>query len=247
MSKHHSFNTRIAKDIGIVPAIILNNLDYWLEKNIANNKHYYDGSYWTYNSVRAFSDLFPYMSANTIRNALNKLEELELIKTGNYNKVGYDKTKWYTITDYGKCILQNKQIDLPKVTNGTAKSNKPIPDINTDINTNVNIKTIVEKKELDDIPYNEIIDYLNKVLGSRYRNTSNNQTVIRARWNDGFRLEDFKKVIDIKYNDWKDNEYSKFLRPATLFGTKFESYLNQPVAKKELSIEERNKLRYGES
>ena len=145
MSRQHSFNIRVAEEIGIMPAVILNNIDYWIQKNIANNKHYYDGSYWTYNSVRAFSDLFPYVSANTIRNSLKKLEDLGYLKTGNYNKVGYDKTKWYSITNLGYCILQNKQNDLPKVPNGLTKSNEPIPNINTNINADIN-KTVLEQE-----------------------------------------------------------------------------------------------------
>lgn len=53
---------------------------------------------------------------------------------------------------------------------------------------------------------------------------------IHARWEDGFRLEDFKMVISKKSKGWKDDpEMSKYLRPSTLFGTKFESYLNEKV------------------
>ena len=79
------------------------------------------------------------------------------------------------------------------------------------------------------VPYVEIITYLNDVAGKSYR-TSTNKTkdLIKARWNENFRMEDFKKVIDIKNNEWKDNEdMQKFIRPETLFGPKFEGYLNQ--------------------
>lgn len=108
-------------------------------------------------------------------------------------------------------------------------------------------KTIVNKKQLDDIPYKEVINYLNEVLGTKYRVVESTNKFIRARWNEGNTLEDFKEVIDTKYSEWKDNEYSKYLRPSTLFGTKFNEYLNQPQKEKELSMEERNKARYGES
>ena len=57
--------------------------------------------------------------------------------------------------------------------------------------------------------------------------------LIKARWNEGFRYDDFKKVIDIKTEEWlNDPRMSMFLRPETLFGTKFESYMNQKSAKK---------------
>lgn len=83
--------------------------------------------------------------------------------------------------------------------------------------------------ELDDIPYKEIIDYLNEKTGSQFRNTTKKtQTLIKARFAEGFNLDDFKKVIDTKATEWlNDSKMSKFLRPETLFGTKFESYLNQ--------------------
>lgn len=83
--------------------------------------------------------------------------------------------------------------------------------------------------ELDDIPYKEIIDYLNEKTNSQFRNsTKKTQTLIKARFAEGFNLDDFKKVIDTKAAEWlNDSKMSKFLRPETIFGTKFESYLNQ--------------------
>lgn len=80
------------------------------------------------------------------------------------------------------------------------------------------------------IPYKEIIDYLNLITSSNYRSTTNKtRDLIKARYNEGFILDDFKLVIEKKYQEWANTEYSKYLRPETLFGTKFESYLNQPI------------------
>src|SRR5690625_2701779 len=75
----------------------------------------------------------------------------------------------------------------------------------------------------------EIVTYLNRVADKNYRHTTRKtQDFIRARMNEGFTVDDFKKVIDIKNDEWKDNpKMQKFIRPETLFGTKFESYLNQ--------------------
>ncbi|MEC1428930.1 conserved phage C-terminal domain-containing protein [Bacillus sonorensis] len=85
------------------------------------------------------------------------------------------------------------------------------------------------KNEKDEIPYKLIIDLLNKVAGTRYRyTTEKTKKDIKARWNEGFRFEDFKHVILVKTEEWlNDPAMNKFLRPQTLFGTKFESYLNQ--------------------
>ena len=78
------------------------------------------------------------------------------------------------------------------------------------------------------IPYREIIDYLNLKAGTSYKATSKKtQTLIHARCAEGFSLDDFKTVIDKKITEWKGTEFEKFIRPETLFGTKFESYLNQ--------------------
>jgi len=74
----------------------------------------------------------------------------------------------------------------------------------------------------------EIITYLNVILDSSYQHTAKKtQEVIKARIKDGYTVEDFKIVIDKKYKEWLGTEQSKYLRPETLFGTKFEGYLNQ--------------------
>lgn len=102
-------------------------------------------------------------------------------------------------------------------------------DNNTFNNTNNNTKNILSSK-LEEIPYKKIIDYLNQVTGRNYRNVEANKKLIKARWNEGNHFEDFKKVIDIKTADWLKNEtYSQYLRPSTLFGPKFDNYLNQVV------------------
>lgn len=85
-----------------------------------------------------------------------------------------------------------------------------------------------------------IIDYLNQKLNTRYRyDNTKTQAHIKARFNQGFIVDDFYKVIDTKYNEWFGTEQAIYLRPETLFGTKFESYLNQKVVEK--GIEKSNK------
>ena len=87
-------------------------------------------------------------------------------------------------------------------------------------NENVNINELV----------NRVIDYLNTKCKTRYKaNTNDVKKHLIARINEGYTYEDFVKVIDIKCAEWKGTEFEKFLRPATLFGSKFQSYLNQPV------------------
>ena len=78
-------------------------------------------------------------------------------------------------------------------------------------------------------PYKKIIEYLNKVANTNFRvETTSTRRKIKARWNEGFRFDDFKRVIDVKWQQWKDDDKMViYIRPETLFGTKFESYLQE--------------------
>jgi hypothetical protein len=143
-TKTHFFDIELAEKYGVNEAIILTNLKYWIEKNIANNKNFYDGEFWTYNSIKAFNQLFPYLSEKQIRYSLKKLEDLKIIKTGNYNKLKYDRTTWYAIID--KSILQYGNFHLTKGINGDDTEGKPIPDINQIVNTYNNKENSFSKK-----------------------------------------------------------------------------------------------------
>lgn len=107
----HHFKIEEAEKYGIEKAVILYNIRFWLEKNKANNSNIYekDGKqyYWTYNSARAFKELFPYMTERSITRYLTELEECGELISGSFNKHKYDRTKWYTHNDY--CISQNDE------------------------------------------------------------------------------------------------------------------------------------------
>ena len=131
----HFFDTDIAEKYGINAAILLQNIGYWTKINEANNINYFDGTYWTYNSRKAYKKLFPYMSERQIFTALQKLIDNDIIITGHYSKLAYDRTLWYALTQKGKCILHFDTMDIAKMSNGYCGNVKPITDINTDINT----------------------------------------------------------------------------------------------------------------
>ena len=77
--------------------------------------------------------------------------------------------------------------------------------------------------------YKVIIDYLNAATGAKFRATSKaTQAHINARFKEGYTVEDFKTVIDRKSAEWKGTRFEQYLCPETLFGTKFEKYLNAP-------------------
>ena len=215
----HIFDIEIAKTYGVNAAILLENLGYWIKQNEANETNYYDGYYWTFNSRRAYREIFPYMSERQIDTAFRKLIDGGLVITGHYNKLAYDRTLWYALTQKGKCILHFDGMETDILQNGNNQNVKPIPDINTDKNTNVNAdkNTTVAA----------IVDYLNKAAGTNYRaSTKATARHIEARLNEGFTTQDFFTVIDKKVAEWKGCEMEKYLRPETLFGSKFEGYLN---------------------
>lgn len=83
-----------------------------------------------------------------------------------------------------------------------------------------------QPKEPD--PTEEVIDHLNQRAGTHYKaTTANTRKLIKARLKEGFTVEDLKLVVDKKCADWLNNrDMAQYLRPETLFGTKFESYLN---------------------
>lgn len=84
-----------------------------------------------------------------------------------------------------------------------------------------------EDKEGEKNIYAPVISFLNEKAGTKYKPTSSKtQSLIRARMNEGFTLEDFQVVIDKKCAEWLGTDMEKYLRPETLFGTKFEGYLN---------------------
>lgn len=146
---NHSFSVVIATRFTIEKAILIENLAFWINKNIANKTNFKDGHYWTFNSAEAFAELFPYMSSSSISRWLRELENDGVIKSGKYNKLKYDKTKWYTIIDKDILIhytlTQNEQ-SITQPDSSESQAEQPIPDINTDVTTDVNLTTTIPKE-----------------------------------------------------------------------------------------------------
>lgn len=136
----HSFEVDIAVKYGVNAAILLNNIYFWCQKNKANKHNFFDGSYWTYNSRSAFAEIFPYLSERQIKTALDKLIDDGVIKTGCYNKNIWDKSLWYTLTDKGWSIMQERRIDIAEMSNRLDEDVRPIPDSKTTDNKTTNNK-----------------------------------------------------------------------------------------------------------
>lgn len=149
MLEYINFKTVVAMNVGVKGAIILQNLSYWIEKNRANEKHFHDGEYWTYNSIKAFIDIFPFWSKRIVERELNKLEEDGYILTGNYNKSPYDRTKWYALTEKSKCYfkvpshcMNNESTEWGNGKNQMVKWGKPNGEMKTTKRGNENHQTV---------------------------------------------------------------------------------------------------------
>lgn len=145
-------------------------------------------------------------SETKISTAINKLVNLGYIEI-----IKFDGRKRYIksrIKNFESLPLKNLKSEFKK-----------IKDINIYNNINNNL-------------YIYIINYLNAKAKTNYRNSTNKtKNLIKARINEGFTKDDFIKVIDNKVQEWLNTDMEKYLRPETLFGTKFESYLNQKTNK----------------
>lgn len=138
--------------------------------------------------------------------------------------------------------INNFEGSMHKIVNTSPQKSLNPPHKNVKENITSNNNTSNNKKNNvglapDDVPYQEIINFLNNQLGTKYHaSSSKTRSLIKARWNDGFRLDDFKQVILNKAAEWQNNsDMAKYLRPETLFGTKFEAYLNQKRVEKNKS------------
>jgi len=239
---------KLATEIGLNEAIVLQQMHYWLKKS----NHNYDGRRWIYNSFPEWQKHFPFWSVMTIKRAVYSLEKQNLLYVGNYNKAKFDKTKWYSI-NYEKLegmkrpSYQNDTTSVPKRNDGVYQNDTTNTRDYTEITTETTNNNILSgNPTVSRIPYKEIVDYLNEKTGKNFKHkTAKTRKFIEARWNQDFRLDDFKKVIDIKTDEWLNTDSDKYLRPETLFGTKFESYLNQKTQPS--GMDQLNRMKYDES
>lgn len=102
-----SFDVEVAKEITVEGAIILNHIYFWVRKNQINGKNFHKGKYWTYNSCKGFADYFQCITERVVSLRLKKLEDDGYIQTGTFSKSMMNRTKWYTLTEKGLCLLNH--------------------------------------------------------------------------------------------------------------------------------------------
>lgn len=172
----------------------------------------------------------------TVRLALRTFEQFEMIEISDNQMINISNWgKHQNVDGLEKIREQNRlrkqrERDSKRINSPQIKEIKVSRDITGHVTENH--ATEIDKdidKEKALIHYVEILDYLNEKAGTRFKSkTEKTKRLIKARCNEGFTKDDFLQVIDIKTAEWlKDSNMSKYLRPETLFGPKFESYLNQ--------------------
>ena len=163
-----------------------------------------------------------------------KIEELVFKKDLKNLKPSIKENEKQGFKNFESKDLKNSNACIEKISN------------NKELNNNNNLN-----KELNNNIYKEAVDYLNQKAGTKYKSSSKNTIKhIKARINDGYTLEDFKIVIDKKCSEWLKKDMEKYLCPETLFGSKFEKYLNQKIIYKNIGIpastQETKKIKWGE-
>ena len=120
----HAFNVEEAIKYGVDRAILLQHIRFWCNQNAGKEDSTHDGRVWMYQSVEDMHKHYPYWSTHKLHRLLKAMEDEGLIVSGNYNKIGYDRTKWYSMN-----------IDIVNPQNGTRRSTRPIPDTKEDTKT----------------------------------------------------------------------------------------------------------------
>jgi uncharacterized phage protein (TIGR02220 family) len=148
--------------------------------------------------------------------------------------IGIPRTTYHRIINYGVENFPNYIKDFEIVKERSALKINIINNNNLEAPKEIKKEVVkVVKKEVSKVDlsiYIEIIDYLNNCTGQAYKPTSKtNQKYINERLKEGHSVDDFKKVIETKATKWLNTQYQDYLRPQTLFGSKFEAYLNESV------------------
>ena len=164
----HHFDVEDAMKYGVEKAVVLSNIRFWLNNNknkdLSAVKH--DGYYWMYNTARDMSNVLPYFTQSKVQRLLKQLEDDGILIVGNYNKVKYDRTKWYTLSEFTydeNCITQT-----PELTNGNEQIEQPIQDSKTNTKTNNKIDTSIN------IPFSDFWD--------KYDYCKGKKSDVEAKW-----------------------------------------------------------------
>jgi uncharacterized phage protein (TIGR02220 family) len=230
-------------------SLFLSQLIYWSDRGTRKDGFFYKTDEEWHQEIR--------LSKYSVRKSRKKLESLGLLETvvkkANGNPTVHYKFNQERFSEMFISFLRNQKNEVANTEERSFETEISLTEITTEITTNKDIYSPTnnpqsdsvissDQDEKDDIPFSKIISHLNQKTNSNYKVASKKtKDLIKSRWGEGFTLDDFKTVIDKKTEEWlNDNTMSKYLRPETLFGTKFESYLNQKIRKSKVRKEDFN-------
>lgn len=203
-------------------------------RHICQGVGYYEQKKWTEPNPKTISSILQWLTKNKMISVVNGNKRYTLITLENWEKYQYKNFNG-NAEETSREQRSNKHGTKKK--QATETNNNVLTMKNNEEqcynNEEVNISTLPTEQsaKYDKVPYKEIIDYLNMKTGSSYKYTTKaTQALIKARFNDKATVEDFYKCIDNMTTKWlNDSKMRAYLRPETLFGTKFESYVNAVV------------------
>ncbi|ANE89241.1 MULTISPECIES: conserved phage C-terminal domain-containing protein [Bacillus] len=214
----------------LTTAILLNQIVFYSDKSKRTDGYFYK-------SYKEWEEEIC-LTKRQVSYSTAKLKEMGLVETklmkANgaptlHYKLDYDKLVQWIVTNCNNGKSQNVTID----SNNMSQS---LTEITTKTTTEIttlkdNMSSDQKERSKDCIPYEDVVSYLNKKVGKSFKHkTAKTRSLIKARFKDGFTIDDFKKVIDIKAAQWlTDSNMSQYLRPETLFGNKFEGYVNEKI------------------
>jgi hypothetical protein len=229
MDQHH-FDVHHAIAYGIPGAILLNNFIFWIRKNRANGVHFHEGRTWTYNSVAALQELFPYMGIKQIRGAIDKLIENDVLIKRDLSKGRADRSLWYALVNeeafYGADEHSAKRANVKghsakrashSAERASALCQKGESSIYTDKNTTNNTDNappsapqestssavaVVAPKATN--PVDQVFFHWQQVMQCpRAKLDTKRRTAVQARLKDGYTAADLMQAIDgCRASDW---------------------------------------------
>ena len=200
------FDTKIAKEFDTDTAIILYNIQFWIDFNSKNKskEHFYEDKYWTYNSADAFTEVFEWLTEKQIRTRLNKLVSAGYLVEGNFNKKFGDRTKWYALTDRssqtGTNNLPNGHTEVTKREHRSYQMVTPLPDNKPDKKPNINIEKKSSKQKhnaiaLEKEEHVEILNYYNMLFSPNRPSKDKSWYENADYWLETYSLEEIKLAI----------------------------------------------------
>lgn len=247
----YSFNKQVAILYGVEEATMVHNFVHWIEKNRANGKHFYKGTYWTYNSIKAFCEIFPFWTKRQIERILKSLIDKQAIISDEFNEMAYDRTRWYAIKDimifdyYGlqiskyydlETISPNGEMETTKSGNGFPQTVEPIPYSKQD--SKQDIDKSISNGEEPSAPAPQVfsskqkckmfVDQFNKVRGTKYKPLEKVCGQLNARLKEGYTSKDiFLALKNAMLDPYHVETNFKYLTPEFMTrADKIDKFIN---------------------